>query len=295
MAVSRPEQSVIPPANNVDIYSSDIDKVDIDVAPFEPAPRRATGLRATGLRATGSIPAEPMTLDVEAIQAQVQTSITQATAIQTTPPNRTSTSLVANRPPIRPVSATAIATLEPPTPASPWAEDDPFSTPDHNFANSNSASSNSASSNSASSNSVSSVNSSAPKAKASKPELYVVEAITEEPNWDDVGDPNTTSSGPPDLEDAPYANYSVERPTPKFTLKPTLQLAPQPNELKPEATALKAGAPARIGDIRAHPMYEHIKDRFPGRMKEMGKNRNIAPVVAESDLLEEEKDSESDV
>ncbi|MDB5045687.1 MAG: polymerase subunit gamma/tau, partial [Deinococcus sp.] len=120
-------------------------------------------------------------------------------------------------------------------------------------------------------------------------ELYIVEAITEEPDWGDVGDTFQTSSGqaaPPPLDDAPYASFMPERAAPTPRPEPT---TPAPRLTPPESKAapLKA-AQGRPADIRAHPMYEEIKGRFSGRVREIGKNRNPAPVVAETDGDEDE-------
>uniref|UniRef100_UPI0011AF29E5 hypothetical protein n=1 Tax=Deinococcus planocerae TaxID=1737569 RepID=UPI0011AF29E5 len=46
------------------------------------------------------------------------------------------------------------------------------------------------------------------------------------------------------------------------------------------AQAAAPAASARPGDIRAHPMYEEIKTRFSGRVREIGKNRNPQPAAA---------------
>jgi DNA polymerase-3 subunit gamma/tau len=98
-------------------------------------------------------------------------------------------------------------------------------------------------------------------------ELYIVEAVTEEPDWDDIG--GTVEGPAPTLADAPFADVVPARPAP----------TPLP-EPRPTAQAATASAPAgRPGDIRAHPMYEEIKGRFSGRVREIGKNRNPAPTV----------------
>ncbi|MEW6422130.1 MAG: hypothetical protein AB1511_10465, partial [Deinococcota bacterium] len=84
--------------------------------------------------------------------------------------------------------------------------------------------------------------------------------ITEEPDWEAIGG---GVEGPvPTLEDAPFADAVPARPapTPRAEARPTVQA--------------QAALPARPGDIRAHPMYEEIKSRFSGRVREIGKNRN---------------------
>ncbi|GBF06883.1 DNA polymerase III subunits gamma and tau [Deinococcus aerius] len=95
---------------------------------------------------------------------------------------------------------------------------------------------------------------------------YIVEAITEEPAWGDIG--GAVEGPPPTLEDAPFADVVPARPSPppRAQTRPTSQAA--------------ASAPNRPGDIRAHPMYEEIKSRFSGRVREIGKNRNSHPATA---------------
>ncbi|PTA67941.1 DNA polymerase III subunit gamma/tau [Deinococcus arcticus] len=105
-------------------------------------------------------------------------------------------------------------------------------------------------------------------------EPYIVEAITEEPDWDAFGAP-VTETGPP-LEDAPFAEYSVPRPPPR----------PAPAPAAVPTTA--AAPPGRPGDIRAHPMYEDIRARFSGRVREIGKNRNTPAAAATEDGGDEE-------
>ncbi|EYB67136.1 DNA polymerase III subunits gamma and tau [Deinococcus phoenicis] len=95
-------------------------------------------------------------------------------------------------------------------------------------------------------------------------ELYIVEAITEEPDWGDIG--GAVEGPPPTLEDAPFADAVPARPV------PVARPDPRP--------AAQAAAPARPGDIRSHPMYEEIKGRFSGRVREIGKNRNPQPAAA---------------
>ena len=90
-------------------------------------------------------------------------------------------------------------------------------------------------------------------------ELYLAEPITEEPDWEAIGG---EVEGPvPTLEDAPFADAVPARPatTPRAEARPTAQA--------------EAAPPTRPGDIRAHPMYEEIKKRFSGRVREIGKNR----------------------
>ncbi|MPY67540.1 DNA polymerase III subunit gamma/tau [Deinococcus sp. SDU3-2] len=99
-------------------------------------------------------------------------------------------------------------------------------------------------------------------------ELYVVEEVTQEPDWDDIG--GSVDGPPPSLEAAPFADVVPARPTP--TPRPT---APAP--------APAQAAPSRPGDIRAHPLYEEIKGRFSGRVREIGKNRRVQAQAAAAD------------
>lgn len=109
-------------------------------------------------------------------------------------------------------------------------------------------------------------------------ELYLGEIITEEPDWDDIGGP--VDALPLDvaatLEDAPFANLSVERPAPTS--------APPPARAATPPAQSSAQPPARVvGDIRAHPMYEDIRGRFSGRVREIGKNRSVPAAPADED------------
>ncbi|AFD26754.1 DNA polymerase III subunit gamma/tau [Deinococcus gobiensis] len=113
-----------------------------------------------------------------------------------------------------------------------------------------------------------------PADAARERELYLAEPITEEPDWGDLGGPvayDEGGSGVPDLSGAPFAELSAPRPAPR----PAPQPAAQPQ------TVAQTAAPARPGDIRAHPMYEDIKGRFSGRVREIGKNRRVQAEVAE--------------
>ncbi|WP_216320212.1 DNA polymerase III subunit gamma/tau [Deinococcus aestuarii] len=104
--------------------------------------------------------------------------------------------------------------------------------------------------------------------EGARAELYIVEAVTEEPDWGEIG--GAVEGPPPTLDDAPFAGLVPERP------------APSP---RPASRPAQAAAPAstRPGDIRAHPMYEEIKTRFSGRVREIGKNRNPQPAAPEGD------------
>lgn len=118
------------------------------------------------------------------------------------------------------------------------------------------------------------------EARAASREPYIVEAIDVEPDWDDIGGPLDAAGlgglpDLPDLNDAPYASLAVERPIP--APRPAAPPAPQ-----------ASAAPSRPGDIRAHPMYEEIKGRFSGRVREIGKNRNPVAPAAEGDADDED-------
>ncbi|MFC5848332.1 DNA polymerase III subunit gamma/tau [Deinococcus petrolearius] len=108
-------------------------------------------------------------------------------------------------------------------------------------------------------------------------ELYLAEPITEEPDWGDLGGAVAyDEGGPPDLGGAPFAGLSAARPAPRAAPQP----APPPEAHNPSRA--QAAAPTRPGDIRAHPMYEDIKGRFSGRVREIGKNRRVQAEVAET-------------
>ncbi|MFT2721235.1 DNA polymerase III subunit gamma/tau [Deinococcus sp. A31D244] len=118
-----------------------------------------------------------------------------------------------------------------------------------------------------------------PPAPASR-ELYIVEPITEEPDWNALGGPYDDSGPLTPVQEGPPAQ--APRPAPR----------PEP---APAAAPLSAApAPSRPGDIRAHPMYEDIRSRFGGRVREIGKNRNVPPTVTPGDDDTEDAD-DSDV
>lgn len=122
-------------------------------------------------------------------------------------------------------------------------------------------------------------------------ELYLGEVITEEPNWDDFGGPSTETkeqSVKDSLEDAPYAEFSAKRPDTNAHTEPHPQPTDQPEstEEPPAQTAKK-----NLGDIRAHPMYEEVKHRFQGRVREIGKNRKP---IAETNQNTENTEQESE-
>ncbi|CAM4008973.1 hypothetical protein DEFR109230_18725 [Deinococcus frigens] len=108
-----------------------------------------------------------------------------------------------------------------------------------------------------------------------------------EPDWDDIGSPLDAAgpAGPPDLTDAPYASLAVERPAP---VAPPLR---DPAQASAAPSGAPSHAPSRPGDIRAHPMYDEIKGRFSGRVREIGKNRNPVAPAAETDDSDEDTES----
>lgn len=114
-------------------------------------------------------------------------------------------------------------------------------------------------------------------------ELYLGEVITEEPDWDDFGS-LPEEAGAPLLDDAPFAEYSAPRPAPKPVTRP----APAPTP------AGQGAAPARPGDIRAHPLYDEIKTRFSGRVREIGKNRKVHAASTEDSGGDAGEDDASD-
>ncbi|GAA0503067.1 DNA polymerase III subunit gamma/tau [Deinococcus depolymerans] len=119
-------------------------------------------------------------------------------------------------------------------------------------------------------------------------ELYIVEPITEEPDWNAFGGPDILGGLPPE-EDMPFGNVSL--PAPPSPAVPETRAAPPPprpaaqDAAPAPADGRSAPAPSRPGDIRAHPHYELIRTRFSGRVREIGKNRNVpaAPVTDDSD------------
>lgn len=114
-------------------------------------------------------------------------------------------------------------------------------------------------------------------------ELYVVEAVTQEPDWGDIGG---TFGGPdtaPDLGDSPFDEFVPKRPerTPPAP-RPAAQAGSAPANIAP-------ASPSRPGDIRAHPTYEEVKSRFSGRVREIGRNRRVQ--AAEADATEDDTDA----
>ncbi len=237
---------------------------EIEIAPFDPAPRRASrGPEGAGPQATSpSAQATPLQTALPPRPAAVATLEPPASG----PPPRPQTRPPETRQPetrlARPASPDDVAPAPLPTiDADPWQADHVADAPP-------------------------------PPAEARAPsrELYVVEAIDVEPDWDDIGGPLDTAgpSGPPDLADAPYASLAAPRPTP--TPRP---VAPSPSPVdQPQLRPAQASAaPSRPGDIRAHPMYDEIKGRFSGRVREIGKNRNPVVPVVESDTEDEDTEN----
>ncbi|WP_291425917.1 DNA polymerase III subunit gamma/tau [Deinococcus sp.] len=124
-------------------------------------------------------------------------------------------------------------------------------------------------------------------------ELYVVEAITEEPDWGDIGGSFGGAQVGPDLGDSPFEEFVPKRPAPP-PAAPASQ--PQPPRSKGNLATVSTGpaapgAPSRPGDIRAHPLYEEVKSRFSGRVREIGKNRNYQATVTGEGAGDEETDA----
>ncbi|GGO21658.1 DNA polymerase III subunit gamma/tau [Deinococcus humi] len=236
---------------------------EIEIAPFDPTPRRTTrAAEGPGPQATAapSAQATPPQASLPPRPAAVAT-LEPPTSM---PPPRPQTRPPETRPPEtrlpRPASPDDVAPAPLPTiAADPWQAEHVADAPPP-------------------------PSGTAPTGdRAASRELYVVEPIDVEPDWDDIGGPLDASgpSGLPDLEDAPYADLAVERPTP----------APRPSAPPQASQSRASAAPSRPGDIRAHPMYEEIKGRFSGRVREIGKNRN--PVAPATEGEADDEDAES--
>lgn len=116
-----------------------------------------------------------------------------------------------------------------------------------------------------------------PASAGASRELYLAEPITEEPDWEAIGG---EVEGPmPTLEDAPFADAVPARPL------------PSPRPAAPPAAQPQAAA-SRPGDIRAHPLYEEIKARFSGRVREIGKNRTSQANTANEEGEGEDTEAE---
>ncbi|MFC6801641.1 hypothetical protein ACFQDE_07835 [Deinococcus caeni] len=129
-------------------------------------------------------------------------------------------------------------------------------------------------------------------------ELYIVEPITEEPDWNAFGSPDLLGGLPPE-EDMPFGNVTL--PAPPSRAVPATQVLPPPPRSAPAPaapegptpTAPVMAAPSRPGDIRAHANYELIRSRFSGRVREIGKNRNVPAAPAAEDDSDDTDDSET--
>lgn len=129
-------------------------------------------------------------------------------------------------------------------------------------------------------------------------ELYIVEPITEEPDWNAFGGPDLLGGLPPE-EDMPFGNMTL--PAPAARAVPASQVPPPPPRSAPAPaapegptpTAPVTAAPSRPGDIRAHANYELIRSRFSGRVREIGKNRNVPAAPAAEDDSDDTDDSET--
>lgn len=143
-------------------------------------------------------------------------------------------------------------------------------------------------------------------------ELYIVEPITEEPDWNAFGGPDLLGGLPPE-EDMPFGNVTLPAsaartapagqaappPPPRQAQPAPVQARPapvSPVQTAPEpadpVSATATPAPSRPGDIRAHPNYELIRSRFGGRVREIGKNRNVPAAPVTDDDTEDVDDSE---
>ncbi|MFK7604207.1 DNA polymerase III subunit gamma/tau [Deinococcus sp. SM5_A1] len=247
---------------------------EIEIAPFDPAPRRAS----RGPDGQGPQPSAPAPARLSAQPTPLQTALPpRPTAMATLePPAGGPPPRLQSRPPetrlARPASPDDVAPAPLPTiDADPWQADHVADAPPPP------------------------ADSVPAEARAPSRELYVVEAIDVEPDWDDIGGPLDVAgpSGPPGLVDAPYAGLAAPRPTPAPRAEaPTLPPADQAQADQPAANRVQASAaPSRPGDIRAHPMYDEIKGRFSGRVREIGKNRNPVAPVAENDTEDEDAES----
>ncbi|NTY00438.1 DNA polymerase III subunit gamma/tau [Deinococcus sp. JMULE3] len=238
-----------------------------DVAPFDPT--RSAPRRPAGTRGPDFAPIDPP--QAQASQAQP----TQVQPMQAQPPQATPQTQAA--PPPR----ASVATLPPPLPerrvppaspddaapapladleSGPW-DDTPAAQP------------------------ASTPRDAGPPPRSER-NLYLGEVITEEPDWNAFGGPDLLGDLPPE-EDMPFADLSVPRPAPKPTPPPAPTPAPQEAKAPPQDAR---ATPGRPGDIRAHPVYEDIRTRFSGRVREIGKNRNTppAPDTLGADLPEDD-------
>ncbi|MHA0042107.1 DNA polymerase III subunit gamma/tau [Deinococcus sp. PEB2-63] len=241
-----------------------------DVAPFEPtrsAPRRPAGTRGPDFAPIDPPQAQAsraQPTQVQPMQAQPPqvTPQTQAAPTQAAPPPRAS---VATLPPPLPERRVPPASPDDAAPA-PLADLDPGPWDDTPAAQP-----------------ASTPRDAGPPPRSER-NLYLGEVITEEPDWNAFGGPDLLGDLPPE-EDMPFADLSVPRPAPKPTPAP----APAPQDAKAPPQDARA-TPGRPGDIRAHPVYEDIRTRFSGRVREIGKNRNAppAPDTLGADLPEED-------
>ncbi len=236
-----------------------------DVAPFDPT--RSAPRRPTSTRGPDFAPIDPPQAQAHPQQMPPQlqaTPPTQAAQTQAAPPPRASVATLPPPLPERRVPPTSpddaapapLADLDP----GPW-DDTPAAQP------------------------ASTPRDAGPPPRSER-NLYLGEVITEEPDWNAFGGPDLLGDLPPE-EDMPFADLSVPRPAPKPTPPPAP--APAPQEAKAPPQDAKA-TPGRPGDIRAHPVYEDIRTRFSGRVREIGKNRNTPPVpdTTDTDLPEED-------
>ncbi|WP_261663907.1 DNA polymerase III subunit gamma/tau [Deinococcus sp. Marseille-Q6407] len=121
-------------------------------------------------------------------------------------------------------------------------------------------------------------------AETASRELYLGEPVTEEPSWEDFGPPSERSSSadvarPPAHEPASHERRGGGGAPGGATRGEPAASAP--------AAAASAAAPIR--DIRAHPMYEDIRSRFAGQVREIGKNRTPPPSAPEEEGGDEDE------
>ncbi|GGR57475.1 hypothetical protein GCM10008959_19060 [Deinococcus seoulensis] len=237
-----------------------------EIAPFDPV--RAAPRRAAPSGPAQASPAQSGPAQASAVQSAVQQVAEQAGAAAAPSP-----ALVATLPPRPerhgPRSPDDVAPA--PLPHDPFGGDDPFGTEPFEPAAGHVAAPPPAPAGAQGGDRL---------PPAPSRELYIVEPITEEPDWNALGGPYDDSGPLTPVQEGPPA----QAPRP----------APRPEPVPAAAPLSAAPAPSRPGDIRAHPMYEDIRSRFGGRVREIGKNRNVPPVVTPGDDDTEDVD-DSDV
>lgn len=102
-------------------------------------------------------------------------------------------------------------------------------------------------------------------------ELYLGEPITEEPTWEDFGLPPEGSG------DLAGGAARGEPASGAATRSVSTAAVPKPQPSTSPAAGVQVSAAVPIRDIRAHPLYEEIRGRFSGEVREIGKNRKPPP------------------